>query len=140
MIPQDLGESPAIIDTDVFSFVVWNRGPYEWYESFLEHRYWVLSFATVAELRYGALKANWGQERRNKLERRIRLCTVIPGGDVVATKWSELYRQFADQVSVNDLWIAASALSQNPTLPLITNDAGLDRVATAFGLAVVRKP
>lgn len=139
MTPQDLGESPAIIDTDVFSFVVWNRGPYEWYEPFLENRHWVLSFATVGELRYGALKAGWGRKRRDELERRIRLCTVIPGGDVVATKWSELHRNFANQISDNDLWIAASALSQDPILPLITNDATLDRVATAFKLTVVRK-
>lgn len=140
MTPQDLGDSPVIIDTDVFSFVVWKKDPYQWYEPFLEDRPWVLSFATVAELRHGALKADWGQKRTNELERRVRLCTIIPGADIVATKWSELYGKFAKQVSDNDMWIAASALSQNPTLPLITNDAGLDRVATEFGLTVVRKP
>lgn len=60
MTPADLGDSPILLDTDVFSFVVWSRGPAAMYEPFVVNRLWVLSFATVAELRYGAIKAGWG--------------------------------------------------------------------------------
>jgi len=138
--PDDLGDSPVVIDTDVFSLVVSQHGPYRWYEPYLSGRLWVLSFATVAELRYGAGKAGWGAKRREELERRIGLCVVLPGNNAVARNWAELNQRFASQIGINDLWIAATALAQSPTLPLLTNDQTLDAVGSSFGLTVVRKP
>jgi tRNA(fMet)-specific endonuclease VapC len=136
--PADLGDSPILLDTDVFSFVVWSRGPAAMYEPFVVNRLWVLSFATVAELRYGAIKAGWGPTRLRELDRRIRLCVVVPGTDVVATRWAELNAKFKDQVGMNDLWIAACALSQNPVLPVASHDHAFEMIAAEFDLPVVR--
>lgn len=139
MTPDDLGDTPVVVDTDVFSQVVWQRGPFDFYEPFLVDRLWVLSFVTVGELRYGARKAGWGEKRSRELERRIRLCVVMPGSDVVATKWAELNTKFRDQIGSNDLWIAACALSQDPLLPIVSHDHAFERIGTEFGITVVRQ-
>ena len=81
MTPADLGDSPILLDTDVFSFVVWSRGPAAVYE---------------------------------------------------------LNAKFKDQVGMNDLWIAACALSQNPVLPVASHDHAFEMIAAEFNLPVVR--
>lgn len=138
MTPADLGSAPALVDTDVFSHVVWQHGPFSFYEPFLLDRLWVLSFATIAELRYGAERAGWGERRKHELERRIRLCVVVPGTDIVAMRWAALSLRFRDQIGVNDLWIAATALSQDPVLPIISHDRAFERIGAEFGITVVR--
>lgn len=137
MRPEDLGGSEILLDTGVFSSMVAKRRPYGFYEPFLANRFWLLSFATVAELRYGALKANWGDTKRQELERRIELCVVLPGNNAVSTAWAELNREFKDQIGVNDLWITATALARVPTLPIATLDKTLRQVASQVGITVV---
>ena len=137
MSPEDLGGSEILLDTGVFSTAISNRPPYDFYEPFLANRFWLLSFATVAELRYGALNANWGDAKRQELERRIELCVVLPGNDAVSTAWAMLNRKFKDQIGVNDLWIAATALAHVPTLPIATLDKTLWKVADQSGITVV---
>ena len=139
MSPDDLGNSPIVVDTNVFSFVVWQRGPAEYYEPFLANRLWVLSFATIAELRYGARRAGWLGKRLDELERRIHLCVAIPGSDIVAQRWADLSLRFKDQISENDLWIAACALSQDPTLPIVSHDKAFSTIGEEFGISVVRQ-
>jgi hypothetical protein len=43
------------------------------------------SFHTVMELRYGAMRAGWGELRQQRLERRIAELTVIPPDDEMIT-------------------------------------------------------
>lgn len=140
MKPDDLGDSPILLDTGVFSFAFTGRAPHEWYEPFLRERLWVLSFATVGELRFGAIHAGWARKKRQALEDRIGLCVVLPGNDAVSEAWAQLNRQFRDQISQNDLWIVATALSQDPPLPIATHDATMDDVAVASGIMTVREP
>ena len=137
MKPEDLGDSGILLDTGVFSIMTSRRQPYQLYAPFLADRLWVLSFATVAELRFGALNAGWGDTKRQNLESRIKLCVVLPGSDAVSTAWAEFNKKFADQIGVNDLWIAATALSQVPGLPIATHDNTLKRVATKAGLTII---
>ena len=141
MTPDDLGDSPILADTNVFSFVVWEREPGPWYEPFLADRLWLLSFATVAELRHGALKAGWGAAKQQELERRIRLCVVLPGTDLVATKWADLARRYDGQMgrNGNDLWIAACALAQDPVVPIATHDSAFSGIGSTFGIPIVHR-
>jgi predicted nucleic acid-binding protein len=56
------------------------------YRLYLRGRNIVLSFATVAELRYGAYKANWGERKLGNLEAQIRKRTVeMPDSELVET-------------------------------------------------------
>jgi hypothetical protein len=44
-----------------------------------------LAAVTVAELRYGALVAGWGDQRRQRLEQSIAATTVVPVSDALLT-------------------------------------------------------
>jgi len=76
-----------------------------------------LAAATVAELRFGALLAEWGERRRQLLEARMASATAIPITDSLLTTVAELRmacraagHPLADRLHTNDLWIAASAV------------------------------
>ena len=76
-----------------------------------------LAAVTVAELRYGALIADWGPPRRDRLEGAIAATTVVPVTDRFLTAMAELRaacrrvgHPLADSSHGNDLWIAATAL------------------------------
>lgn len=76
-----------------------------------------LAVHTVAELRFGALAAEWGEARRGRLEGAIAAGTVVPVSDALLHRVARLRLQcrkdghpLADRVHTADLWIAASAL------------------------------
>jgi predicted nucleic acid-binding protein len=102
----------------------------------------LLAAVTVSELRYGALAAEWGPLRRQRLEDAIAVTTVIPLTDTLLTGGAELRfacrragHPLADRAHANDLWIAASAIHIGA--PLLT----ADRVfADTPGLALLSEP
>ena len=70
----------------------------------------------MAELRYGAIVAEWGSPRRQRVEAAIAATTVVPVTDALLTTMAELRaacrrigHPLADPVHSNDLWIAATA-------------------------------
>jgi predicted nucleic acid-binding protein len=76
-----------------------------------------LAAVTVSELRYGALVAQWGELRRQRLEQSIQAATVIPVSDALLSAVAELRyacrlagHPLHDRSHANDLWIAASAI------------------------------
>ena len=82
---------------------------------------------TVVELRFGALRSNWGQRRLDQLERLLHRAVVIPVDDHLM--WTHARLRVAcqraghalhDKAHDGDLWVAASALAHG--LPLITDD------------------
>lgn len=88
---------------------------------------WVVSFVTVAELRFGALVANWGPQRIDAMEARLRQLRVIGVTSDLAWQCAQMRVEcrragaaIADKHHEADRWIAASALKHG--LPLISND------------------
>lgn len=55
-------------------------------------RLWVLSFATVGETSICRQQGGTGERRFAELEQRIKLCVVLGGNDVVASRWADLAR------------------------------------------------
>jgi tRNA(fMet)-specific endonuclease VapC len=91
-----------------------------------------IAAVTVSELRYGALVADWGQPRRDRLEEAIRTTTVVPVTDALLTVMAELRHAcrvaghpLHDRARANDLWIAASAVHIGARL--LTADSVLHR-------------
>lgn len=90
-----------------------------------------LAAQTVAELRYGALVAGWGDPRRLRLETALGATTVVPVTDRLISEVAELryecrrggYPLAADSHAA-DLWIAASACHIGA--PLLTADSIFD--------------
>ena len=63
MNPADVPDGPLLVDTGVFSWVTWGRQRHAEFTTLMLNHVLVLSFATVAELRYGGQKAGWGAEK-----------------------------------------------------------------------------
>jgi predicted nucleic acid-binding protein len=99
------------------------------------------SVVTLAELQAGVLVAADTGTRARRLATLDILSDieVIPIDENAARAWAELRVHLADsgrRLNVNDLWIAATALSRG--LPVITQDSDFDPVAGVAGLLVIR--
>ena len=124
-----------LVDTGVFSASISRRrrARFEAQVGLMAGHQIFLAAVTVAELRYGALVAGWGDQRRQRLEQSIAATTVVPVSDALLTTLAELRhacRQdgnaLHEPVHANDLWIAASAV--HISAPLLTADAVVDDV------------
>lgn len=120
----------AVVDTGVFGarFAPRDHSLEFAYRPVLAGRAVVISFITVAELRFGAALGGWGDHRRAQLERHLSgVKTVGPGGGVIA-KYVEL-RRWCVQVGHGlgqkeheaDRWIASTAMHFD--VPLVAHDA-----------------
>jgi predicted nucleic acid-binding protein len=100
-----------------------------------------ISVITLAELNVGVLAAE------NTATRAARLSTLNAVSDIellpidgrTARCWANLRVQLADagrRINVNDLWIAATAVSRN--LPVVTQDDDFAAVEGIAGLVVLR--
>lgn len=88
----------------------------------------VLSFATVCELRYGSLKGQWPDARKQRMEEWLsEVATVVmPDNDLVnacANLRDQCRRRghaLSDKIHDSDRWIAATAIRHG--IPLISDD------------------
>lgn len=124
-----------LVDTGVFSASISRRrrARFERQVGLMGGNQVFLAAVTIAELRYGALVAGWGDQRRQRLEQSMAATTVVPVSDSLLTTAAELRhacRQVGhalhEPVHANDLWIAASAVHIGA--PLLTADAVFDGV------------
>lgn len=88
----------------------------------------VVSFATVTELRYGALRAGWGELRRRALERDLAKFVVVQPDDQLMYRCAELRSSCArighglgQKIHEADRWIAATALRMR--IDVVSDDA-----------------
>ncbi len=118
-----------MVDTDVFGAALTPRRAAlaTLYEPHLSGRTLVLAVQTVAELRFGALLANWGAGRRDELERRIGRAGVAPVDDGLVWALARLRVEcrraghaLADDHHAADLLIAATAVRYR--LPIVAHD------------------
>lgn len=119
----------VVVDTNVFGAVLGTdrRGLIKTYAQDLTGVRLVISFQTVAELRYGARVAKWRSSRVGQMEGRIRQAAVIPPHDDLASEWAILRQEcrlaghaLHSKVHQADLWVAATALILDA--PLVTHD------------------
>ncbi|HEY3454483.1 MAG TPA: PIN domain-containing protein [Bryobacteraceae bacterium] len=113
-----------VIDTDVASFI------FKWHPEWAP-RYIVLirglelaiSFMTIAEMRQGALNANWDTRKLDVLNTYLADFSVLHSGDILCSTWASLRNESARKghpISSADAWIAATALVLSA--PLVTNN------------------
>ena len=85
----------------------------------------VISVVTAAELRFGALRARWGDRRLHELEVVISTYVSIAVDDEIARLWAglrEACRGTGVTPGANDLWIAATAVRPNCPVATLDND------------------
>lgn len=115
--------NPSVLDTTIASLLLIKSPSLLPYEPLLEEVSMVLSFQSVAEMRYGALIANWGEERRQELEEFLSSFIVVGYTDELATLWATTMheaRRAGRRLEAGDAWIAATARLLNA--PLLTHD------------------
>jgi predicted nucleic acid-binding protein len=101
----------------------------------------VVSFMTLAEMRQGALDANWGPRKREVLEAYLADFSVLHSDTLLCSTWAGVRTESVRkgrQMSSADAWIAATALLLSA--PLVTNNPkdyrhldGLQLVSAAAG-------
>lgn len=125
----------VVVDTGVFSAALSRRRrpAYDRQVNALLGHQLFLGVVTVAELRYGAIVAEWGDARRRQLEAAISATTVVPVSDQLLSTVAEtraacrrLGHPLRDPAHTNDLWIAATALHIGASL--VTADRVFDGV------------
>jgi hypothetical protein len=110
------------------------------YRALIADRPVVLAFQTVMELRYGALRAGWGDLRKRRLERRLAALSVVQPDDAMMTVCAQLRfdcrragHALGEKVHDGDRWIAATAIRLG--LFLVSDDRVF---AAAPGLSLLR--
>jgi predicted nucleic acid-binding protein len=122
--------SPAVVllDTNVFTAQLSRRSPLVgMYAQHLVGSRIVVTPQSVAEARYGALRAGWGSLRLAELERLIHRAGVLPVDDDTVWSFARLRAEchrvghpLHQKEHMGDLWIAAAALRWD--LPLVAHD------------------
>jgi predicted nucleic acid-binding protein len=115
--------NPCVLDTSVASLIFKNSPLAVRYRSHLTGATPILSFQTIAEMRFGALLAYWGAKRRQTLERFLSNDAIILYSDELATHWAQIMheaRKAGRRLGTGDAWIAATARHLNA--PLFTHD------------------
>src|SRR2546428_11215827 len=89
---SDARTEGVVVDTMVMSWLLDDRpNPLsDRYRALIGDRPVLLAFQTVMELRYGALRAGWGDLRRRRLERRVAGRSIGQPDDQLITDCAEL--------------------------------------------------
>ena len=112
-----------VADTNVISYVYNAHSLSSFYEPLIADNAILLSFQTLEELRFGALKANWGQRRLTHLENFIKPHVIVFSNDALCLRSAQLRveaNRKGSTISHADAWIAATALEFD--IPLITHN------------------
>ncbi|HEX4728641.1 MAG TPA: PIN domain-containing protein [Jatrophihabitans sp.] len=121
---------PVVVDTGVFGARLTPAGHDLTfaYRAILEDRPAIISYVTVAELRFGATLAGWGTRRLQRLDEELaRIETVWPGPnltDVYVALRASCVRAGhgrGHKEHEADRWVAATALWLG--VPLVSHDA-----------------
>jgi len=115
-----------VVDTDVVSYGLrQDRRFTDFYGPAMQGSRLVISFMTVAELKFGALSAGWGEKRLIELQEYLgqHYIRYFPT-EATCDAWAELVSNAKSQGRIlkgADAWIAATALVLS--VPLVTHNA-----------------
>ncbi len=128
MTPEDVPPGPLLVDTDVATWTLLGTHHAEPFWPFLHGHALGISFATYGELLALAYRREWGEPRRSRWREHLTgTFVVVPYAAATAERWAPLSSKLQGHLhggGANDLWTAAVALSQQPQLPIVTNNLG----------------
>ena len=116
--------TPAVVDTDVVSFLFKNHSLAPAYQAILAGRPMAVSLITLAEIEYGMEAKNWGAARRDLMRRFLTRFTLLLPDAETARAWARIKSGCEKQgrpITFADAWIAAAALQLN--VPLVTHNS-----------------
>lgn len=117
-----------VVDTDVFSAdLVPGSWLAEHYAPLIAGRLAFISFQTVAELLYGALRRGWGEARMRRLDAKVHRAEVVYTGPELVALCAQLRADcaaighaLAQREHNGDRWVAATAIRIG--VSLVSND------------------
>jgi predicted nucleic acid-binding protein len=113
-----------VVDTDVASFIFkWHPEFAPRYVNIVRGSELIVSFMTVAEMRQGALDANWGPRKCAVLEAYLADFSALHSDSLLCSTWAAVRNESTRKgrpISSADAWIAATALVLSA--PLVTNN------------------
>lgn len=112
-----------LLDTDVLSFILRGDPRADLYQRLVAEAELHISFMTYAELRYGALRADWGERRTAHLAAYLGEFAVYHTDSLLLERWASVRaeaRARGRPISTPDAWIAATALELD--CPLVTHN------------------
>jgi len=118
------GESSVLVDTNVVSYIMREDTRAKFYVPHLKGKLLAISFITVGEMFYGAIKKQWGEQKRNDLEDTLRKFVVIPYDKEVAWCYARVVTERERKgrpIDLHDAWIAACALRHG--ISIVTHNA-----------------
>jgi tRNA(fMet)-specific endonuclease VapC len=113
----------VLLDTNIISYQHNEHSLWDAYEPRLKGKVLLTAAQSVAELRYGAFRRDWGTARQERLEHFIRMYTVIYPNNAICTMWARTrasVEKIGRPLENNDTWIAATALTLG--IPLVTHN------------------
>jgi predicted nucleic acid-binding protein len=116
--------TPAVVDTDVVSFLFKNHSLAPAYQAILAGRPLAVSLITLAEIEYGMEAKNWGAARRDLMRRFLTRFTLLLPDAETARAWARIKsgcERKGRPITFADAWIAAVALQLN--VPLVTHNS-----------------
>lgn len=146
MKASEVPSGPLLIDTDVFSYLLARDGKGAPFRPLITGHALALAFATVGELRAGAIRNRWGAQSRTHLETAMRQCVVLVADDAITQQYAELHAhpQVGGQLRGaparhhNDMWIASCSLARPEHPPVVTNNlVDYQLIAMHFPLRLV---
>lgn len=133
----------AVADTSIISRIFKQKPEIALYEPLIDDASLVISFQTVAEMRYGTRKDGWGAERVAGLETFLTQFAVVEYSSALADGWARVMDEAQStgrRLEAGDAWVAATALYLN--VPLVAHDNDLSAEAcpsiTVYNYASVR--
>jgi tRNA(fMet)-specific endonuclease VapC len=112
-----------VIDTNVISYALRHDTRAALYAQHLRNQSLAISFATLAELLFGARKRNWGARRLCDLDVLLRPYLILYPDEAICRVWAEVIwrcERVGQPISENDAWIAACALRYDA--PIVTHN------------------
>jgi len=116
--------TPAVVDTDVVSFLFKGHSLAPAYQAILAGRPLAVSLITLAEIEYGMEVKNWGGSRRDLMRRFLTRFTPLLPDSETARLWAWIKsacKKSGRPITFADAWIAAAAIQLN--VPLVTHNA-----------------
>ena len=108
-----MNQERIIVDTNIVSYLMKGTELGKRYKPHLAGKVVGIVFVTVAEMYYGAERADWGEKRRRQLEGHLKNFVILPYNKEISRVYAQVVverERRGHLINWPDAWIAATAI------------------------------